>query len=78
MTKDIGDSVVASNGMLTAEAVSQDVYESLDRGDFLITPHKILNEFVKIKGENRERFIRGQRKLHNKYLGDDVVMKSCL
>jgi hypothetical protein len=78
MTKDAGDSVIASNGMLTAEAVSQDVFESLERGDFLIMPHKVVKDFVRIKGESRERFVLGQRKLHAKFVGDDVILKSSM
>jgi hypothetical protein len=37
-------------------------------GKFLITPHEIVNKYIKIKASDTDKWILGMRKLYKKFV----------
>lgn len=69
MTKNIKDGGVAGiNGMLEASEVAKISLDEMCKGKFLITPHKIVKKYIKIKSEDPDKWIIGMRKLYKKYV----------
>lgn len=67
MTVDMEDSVVAVDGMLEPEQVADAVVEALTEDRFLILPHPKVAEYTAFKGADRDRWIRGMRKLQAQF-----------
>jgi NAD(P)-dependent dehydrogenase (short-subunit alcohol dehydrogenase family) len=68
MTDGIPDGGVAGvDGMLEPELVADAVIEGLAAERFLILPHPTVAEYVRRKGEDVERWLRGMRRLQTRF-----------
>ena len=69
MTANMKDGGVAGiNGMLEANEVAEFALDKMLQGKFLITPHEIVNKYIKIKADDPDKWIIGMRKLYNKFV----------
>jgi NAD(P)-dependent dehydrogenase (short-subunit alcohol dehydrogenase family) len=66
MTAD-GPGVAGVDGMLEPDVVAQDVLDAIKEEKFLILPHKEVAEYVKRKGNDRDRWILGMQRLQKQY-----------
>ena len=62
-----GGSVAAVDGMLEPEDVADAVVEGLRDERFLILPHPDVATYVKRKAEDRDRWLRGMRRLQERF-----------
>ncbi|HEV7731152.1 MAG TPA: SDR family oxidoreductase [Candidatus Binatia bacterium] len=70
MTEDFENGGVAGiDGMLEPSALAQVVVEGLSDERFLILPHPEVAEYVRRKGEDVDRWIRGMRRLQARFGG---------
>jgi len=60
-------SVATVDGVIEPEAVASAVIEALSEERFLILPHPEVEEYVRRKGADRERWIDGMRRLQARY-----------
>jgi NAD(P)-dependent dehydrogenase (short-subunit alcohol dehydrogenase family) len=60
-------SVATVDGVLEPDAVADAVVEGLAQERFLILPHPEVAEYVRRKGEDRERWIAGMRRLQERF-----------
>jgi hypothetical protein len=60
--------VAGIDGMLEANAVAKYTLDQMALGKFLITPHTIVNKYIKIKAIDPEKWIIGMRKLYKKFV----------
>jgi NAD(P)-dependent dehydrogenase (short-subunit alcohol dehydrogenase family) len=68
MTDDIpGGGVAGIDGMLEPDRVADAVLEGLAAERFLILPHPEVAEYVRRKGEDVERWLRGMRRLQARF-----------
>lgn len=68
MTEGIENGGVAGvDGMLEPEAVAAAAIAGVEEGRFLILPHPSVAEYVRRKGEDHERWIRGMRRLQERF-----------
>ena len=68
MTEGIENGGVAGvDGMLEPEAVAAAAVEGIEAGRFLILPHPSVAEYFRRKGEDPERWIRGMRRLQERF-----------
>ncbi len=71
MIADLDDGGVAGlDGVLEPEAVAQAAFDGIADGAFLILPHPQVAEYVRRKAEDHDRWIRGMRRLQDRF-GDD-------
>ena len=57
------------DGVMEPDQVADAVIEALDAERFLVLPHPEVAEYVRRKGEDRERWLAGMRRLQAKYGG---------
>lgn len=70
MTEGIpGGGVAGVDGMLEPERLADAVVEGLADERFLILPHPTVAEYVRRKGEDVERWVRGMRRLQARFEG---------
>jgi len=62
-------SVATVDGVIEPEAVADAVVEGLADERFLILPHPEVAEYVRRKGEDRERWIAGMQRLQARFAG---------
>jgi NAD(P)-dependent dehydrogenase (short-subunit alcohol dehydrogenase family) len=67
MTAGRPDAVESVDGMLEPAAVADAVVAGLAAGEFLILPHEQVRDYVRFKAEDRDRWIRGMRRLQARY-----------
>jgi short-subunit dehydrogenase len=56
-------------GAIEPEAVAESVVRGIEAEKFLILPHPEVAEYVKRKADDRDRWIRGMRRLQTKIQG---------
>jgi NAD(P)-dependent dehydrogenase (short-subunit alcohol dehydrogenase family) len=61
--------VAGVDGMLEPEEVAECVVEALDQERFLILPHPEVEEYMRRKTGDYDRWLRGMRKLQKRFLG---------
>ena len=61
--------VAGIDGMLEPGDVAKTVIDTVTKGDFLILPHPVVAEYIKIKTSSYMRWLAGMRKLYAKYRG---------
>ena len=57
------EGVASLDGVLEPEQVADSVIEAMEREEFLILPHPGVQDYVQRKASDRERWLRGMRKL---------------
>ena len=57
------EGVASLDGVLEPEQVADSVIEAMEREEFLILPHGEVQDYVQRKATDRERWLRGMRKL---------------
>lgn len=62
-------SVATVDGVIEPEAVAEVVIEALAEERFLVLPHPEVAEYVRRKGEDRERWLAGMRRLQARFAG---------
>ncbi len=60
------ESVATVDGVIEPEDVAEAVIQGLAEERFLILPHAAVAEYVRRKGDDRERWIRGMRRLQQR------------
>ena len=63
MTAESGGGVAAVDGMIEPEEVAETVMEGLREERFLILPHPRVEEYIRRKASNRDRWLAGMRRL---------------
>ena len=72
MTENIKNGGVAGiNGMLEASEVANFTLDKMSQGKFLITPHEVVNKYIKIKAEDPDKWIIGMRKLYKIFVNQN-------
>ncbi|MDQ1401936.1 MAG: hypothetical protein QOG03_252 [Actinomycetota bacterium] len=64
-----GNVVLAAGDMIEPEDVAEAVVQGIRTEQFLILPHPVVAEYVRRKGEDPDRWIRGMRKLQARVTG---------
>ena len=59
MTKGQEEGVASVDGMIEADDVAEITMQEMKNGKFLVTPHTSVLEYVKRKGTDRDRWIKG-------------------
>lgn len=67
MTRGLEDHVAAIDGMLEPEDVADACINAIREETFLILPHAQVREYVRLKGADYERWIRGMTKLNRQF-----------
>ena len=62
-----GPGVAGVDGMMEADIVAKDVLNAIEEERFLVTPHSEVLEYVKRKGNDRDRWISGMQRLQTQY-----------
>jgi len=62
-------SVATVDGIMEPDQVADAVVDALDAERFLVLPHPEVAEYVRRKGEDRERWLAGMRRLQARYRG---------
>jgi NAD(P)-dependent dehydrogenase (short-subunit alcohol dehydrogenase family) len=62
-------SVATVDGVMEPDQVADAVVEALERERFLVLPHPEVAEYVRRKGEDRDRWLAGMRRLQARYRG---------
>lgn len=62
-------SVATVDGIMEPDQVADAVVEALDAERFLVLPHPEVAEYVRRKGEDRDRWLAGMRRLQARYRG---------
>jgi NAD(P)-dependent dehydrogenase (short-subunit alcohol dehydrogenase family) len=62
-----GAGVAGVDGMLEPEKVAADVLQAIEDEVFLVTPHEEVLEYVKRKGNDRDRWIEGMQRLQKQF-----------
>lgn len=73
-----GAGVAALDGMLEPEQLADTVVETLEREDFLVLPHPEVLTYVRRKAEDYDRWLRGMRRLQERFAGAYSESKSGL
>ena len=60
-------SVATVDGVIEPEEVADAVIEALDQERFLVLPHPEVAEYIRRKGEDRDRWISGMRRLQARH-----------
>lgn len=67
MTKGHEDGVAAIDGMLEPEDAAQACIKGIEAEQFLILPHAKVRDYIRLKTEDYERWIKGMAKLNRAY-----------
>lgn len=67
MTRGHEDGVAAIDGMLEPEDAARACIEGIEAETFLILPHAKVREYIRLKTEDYERWIKGMTKLNRAY-----------
>lgn len=67
MTRGIEDHVASIDGMLEPDAVAEACMSAVRNEEFLILPHAQVRDYIRLKGENYERWIKGMTKLNRQF-----------
>ena len=71
-----GAGVAGIDGMIEPEVVADDVLKGVENGQFLITPHKEVLEYIKYKASDYDGWIDGMQNLQKKFIdGIDELIK---
>ena len=65
-----GAGVAGIDGMIEPEVVADDVLESVESEQFLVTPHKEVLEYIKYKASDYDGWIDGMQYLQNKFIDE--------
>ncbi len=60
--------VAGINGMLETSEVAKFTLDKMSQGKFLITPHEVVNKYIKIKASDTDKWIIGMRKLYKRFV----------
>ena len=63
-------SVAAVDGALSVGHVVKALFEGMERGEFLISPHQDVFKHAKRKGGDRTRWIKGMQRLNSRFAPD--------
>ena len=66
-----GDQIEEYKGLITTEQVAQTVVTGIDKEQFLILPHAEVEQYIKLKAGDYDRWLGGMRKLRRK-IGNSV------
>jgi NAD(P)-dependent dehydrogenase (short-subunit alcohol dehydrogenase family) len=67
MTAGMKDSIVAVNGMLSADTVAACCVQAIDKEEFLILPHPEVAEYFRNKAADYGRWLGGMQKLNDQF-----------
>lgn len=67
MTRGHEDGVAAMDGMLEPEDAANACIEAIENETFLILPHAHVRDYIRLKTEDYERWIKGMTKLNRQY-----------
>jgi len=73
MTTGLDATVASVDGILPAEAASENLCKALEAGVFFSLPHPQVGEYVKRKAENMDRWLAGMRRAQKKMFGPALV-----
>ena len=62
-----GPGVAGIDGMIEPEEAAADVLDAIEKDRFLVTPHAEVLEYIKRKGTDRDRWISGMQRLHDRF-----------
>ena len=62
-----GPGVAGIDGMIEPEEAAADVLDAINKNRFLVTPHAEVLEYIKRKGSDRDRWISGMQRLHDRF-----------
>jgi NAD(P)-dependent dehydrogenase (short-subunit alcohol dehydrogenase family) len=65
-----GGGIGALDGMLEAEQVAEDVIFALEEERYMVTPHAEVKDYLQMKAEDYDRWIKGMQRLRVKHLPD--------
>lgn len=63
-------SVASVDGALSVSHVVKALFEGMERGEFLISPHTDVFKHSKRKGDDRTRWIKGMQRLNSRFAPD--------
>jgi len=69
MTATRAEAVSSVDGMIEPEVLADCVVETMDKEEFLILPHPQVREYLQRKATDHDRWLRGMRRLRDKFLG---------
>ena len=64
---DSGGGAAGEDGVLGAEEVAEEVLAAMDRGDFLILPHKSVHKYYQRRSADTGRWLKGMSRLHQQF-----------
>ncbi|MCV6583924.1 MAG: SDR family oxidoreductase [Marinibacterium sp.] len=67
MTRGFEEHAASIDGMLSPEDVADACVEALDKGEFLILPHKTVRDYMQLKAADYDRWLGGMRKLNRMF-----------
>ena len=62
-----GPGVAGVDGMMEPKEVASDVLDAIEKERFLVTPHKEVLEYIKRKGTDPDRWIKGMQRLQDRF-----------
>ena len=62
-----GPGVAGIDGMIEPEEAAADVIDAIEKDRFLVTPHPEVLEYIKRKGNDRDRWISGMQRLQQRF-----------
>ena len=62
-----GAGTAGVDGMISADECALDVIDAIKKERFLVTPHKEVLEYIKRKGNDRDRWITGMQRLQERF-----------
>jgi len=62
-----GPGVAGVDGMMEPKEVALDVLDAIEKERFLVTPHKEVLEYIKRKGTDPDRWIKGMQRLQDRF-----------
>merc|ERR1719265_391811 len=63
-----GAGPAGGDGMISADAASESLFQALEQGHFLALPHPEVDKYMKRKAEDVDRWIRGMRRVQKQFL----------
>ena len=56
-----------TDGVISAEQVTDDVLSAMAEGRFMITPHEEVRKYIVRKATDYDRWIKGMRRMHDTF-----------